>query len=59
MTSTRSHGKMYEKFPIIDQFNHTMILANIDGKEMILDVPMKTRSMYLPTLEALSKLNSK
>ena len=55
MTSTRSHGKMYEKYPMLHQFNHTMVLVNIDGKDQIMDVPTKTRRMDMPTKNALNK----
>jgi hypothetical protein len=54
MTSTRDHGKMYEKYPILSQFDHTMVWAKIDGKDRILDVPTKTRPMRLPTVLALN-----
>ena len=54
MTSTRDHGKMYEDYPILSQFDHTMVWTMIDGKERILDVPTKTRPMNLPTVSALN-----
>lgn len=54
LTSTREHGKMYEAYPMLGQFNHTMVWAMIDGKAQILDVPMKSRPMELPTVSALN-----
>lgn len=54
MTSTRDHGKMYENYPILSQFDHTMVWTKIDGKDRILDVPTKTRPMRLPTISALN-----
>lgn len=54
LTSTREHGKMYENYPMLSQFNHTMVWAMVDGKARILDVPMKTRPLELPTMSALN-----
>jgi hypothetical protein len=38
LTSTRNHGKMYEDYPILDQFNHMMVFAVTDSRPLLLDV---------------------
>lgn len=37
LISTRDHGKVLELYPFVDQFNHLILLATIDGKEMWMD----------------------
>jgi hypothetical protein len=37
--STRTHGKMIQKYPIMDQFDHLMVLVVIDGEAILLDTP--------------------
>ena len=54
MTSTRSNGKMYEDYPMLHQFDHTMVYVKIDGKEFVMDVPLKTRPFDIPTIDALN-----
>ncbi|MCG8329355.1 MAG: DUF3857 domain-containing protein [Chitinophagales bacterium] len=39
LTSTRDHGRMQTKYPIISQFNHLLVLAILDGKLHLLDTP--------------------
>lgn len=56
LVSTRDHGKMITKYPIIDQFNHLMIYAVVDGKETILDLGSPHRSIYIPRTSALNKV---
>lgn len=56
LTSTRTHGKMTRDYPIRKQFNHLMILAEVDGKPTILDVGDPLRPMGLPRLGALNKM---
>ncbi len=54
LTSTRSHGKMYEESPIQDQFNHMLIYADIDGKPYFLDATNPLRPIGYPDGEALN-----
>ncbi|WPP52299.1 DUF3857 domain-containing protein [Catalinimonas niigatensis] len=37
LLSTRNHGKITTKFPLIDQFNYTIVFATIDGQGVLLD----------------------
>lgn len=37
LLSTRNHGKITTKFPLIDQFNYTIVFAHLDGQGMLLD----------------------
>lgn len=39
--STRDHGKIYSKYPFIHYFNYTILQANVDGKEYLLDATEK------------------
>lgn len=36
LSSTRTHGKIFQQYPIQDKFNYVIAYANIDGKEDIL-----------------------
>jgi len=40
--STRKHGKIQKVYPIVQQFNHIVILVKIDGKEYLLDAISKS-----------------
>ncbi|MEO1257563.1 MAG: DUF3857 domain-containing protein [Bacteroidota bacterium] len=55
LTSTRTHGKMYEDYPLLDQFNHLLIFAEVDGKPLILDATDPLRPIGYPDVEALNK----
>lgn len=35
--STRNHGKIHEDYPFLNFFNYTLILVNIDGKNILID----------------------
>lgn len=37
LISTREHGKLNKNYPFIDQFNHVIIYAMIDGKPKMVD----------------------
>ncbi len=54
LVSTRGHGKMYEKYPLISQFNHLMVLAVLDGKETIIDLSQPFLPLGYPKMEALN-----
>lgn len=50
----RNNGTPITFYPIISQFDHVMVLAQIDGKEMILDAGSAYRPMGLPRFSALN-----
>ncbi|HLF62122.1 MAG TPA: DUF3857 domain-containing protein [Saprospiraceae bacterium] len=54
LTSTRNHGKLFELYPFMDQFNHTMVLAILDTKPVFLDVVGGFQPIGLPRLNALN-----
>ncbi|HRJ13840.1 MAG TPA: DUF3857 domain-containing protein [Saprospiraceae bacterium] len=54
LTSTRDHGKMFELYPFISQFNHVMILADIEGQFKIFDVGSIYRPAGFPRISALN-----
>jgi hypothetical protein len=39
--STRDNGKVYVKYPFLHYFNYSIVLANIDGKDYLLDATDK------------------
>lgn len=55
LVSTRSHGKMTQIYPIISQFNHFLVLAKIDGNNMLLDAGNPRRPMGVLRSESLNK----
>ncbi len=49
LISTRSHGKTYEQYPFIDQFNHVIVLAKIKGEFTFMDLGARAYPLnYLP-----------
>jgi hypothetical protein len=54
LVSTRGHGRMYEEYPILDQFNHLMLVAEVDGKQLLLDVTDPLRPPGYPSIPALN-----
>ena len=54
ITSPRSNGKMYEQYPLIDQFDHTLVYAVLDGRPTFLDVTDPLRPPGYPSVEALN-----
>lgn len=38
MVSTRGHGRVQVKFPVIDQFNTSVVYAKIENQEYLLDI---------------------
>lgn len=45
--STRGNGEIIDIYPISDQFNHTIVLVKIDGKEHLLDAKNELRPYNL------------
>ncbi|MEL7121625.1 MAG: DUF3857 domain-containing protein, partial [Bacteroidota bacterium] len=54
MVSTRGHGKMFELYPIMSQFNHTMAYAVVNGKGYIIDAGNVDRPIGMPRVNALN-----
>jgi hypothetical protein len=55
LTSTRSHGQVYEQYPILDQFNHLMLVTTLDGgNRSFLDLSDPLRPMGYPKVNALN-----
>jgi hypothetical protein len=54
ITSTRDNGKIITSYPLLDQFNYTLIQANLDGKWTLLDVDSPLRPMGYPKTIALN-----
>ncbi len=54
LTSTRSHGKMIEGYPLIDQFNHMMVFALPDSKPLIMDLTEPLNPPGYPNVDALN-----
>lgn len=56
LISTRSHGKMLDVYPKVDQFNHVLAFVKTGDKEQLLDVGSEHRS---PEYLRSSSLNYK
>lgn len=54
LVSLRNRGAHIMVYPVFDQFDHLMVLAELDGKSMILDVNDTNRPMGLPRFTALN-----
>jgi hypothetical protein len=54
LTSTRSHGKPLEIYPFLDQFNHVIVIATLDGKPTFMDLGDRYLPMGLLRKDALN-----
>lgn len=54
LVSLRNRGAHIRSFPVLDQFDHLMVLAELDGNPIILDVNDPNRKMGLPRFSALN-----
>ena len=54
VTSTRSHGKVNPYYPLIAQFDHTLVLANIDGQQYWIDAGHPLLPFGVPAVESLN-----
>lgn len=54
LVSLRNSGAPIQVYPILSQFNHLMVAAKIDGKEILLDPNDRHRPMGLPRINALN-----
>ncbi|MGB4846792.1 MAG: DUF3857 and transglutaminase domain-containing protein [Saprospiraceae bacterium] len=54
LLSTRDNGKPLELYPFIDQFNHMVVVANIEGKDMWFDLGDKNLPMGLLRADVLN-----
>ena len=55
LISTRDNGKTVDVYPIVNQFNHVIILAEADGKKYFLDATEKNRPIGFPEVNSLNK----
>lgn len=56
LVSTRSHGKMMELYPLLDQFNHLMAIVQYGGKMKVVDVGNQHRPIGLPRVNAFNNV---
>ncbi|MEM1320257.1 MAG: DUF3857 domain-containing protein [Bacteroidota bacterium] len=54
LISTRDHGRMFELYPILDQFNHVLLYLELDGKPTFLDAASPYRPINYPRVDALN-----
>lgn len=54
LTSTRSHGRVNERYPILDHFNHMMVLAVPDANPQLMDATDPMRAPGYPSVQALN-----
>lgn len=54
LVSTRTHGKPYSDFPMIDQFNHTLVQVVADSTTLFLDAVDPLRPPGYVELEAIN-----
>ena len=54
LTATRSYGKMIPDYSIIEQFNHVMVLFQMDKGSVLIDMPSKVRPLGLPDINSLN-----
>ena len=54
MTSTRSNGKVNPFYPLLYQFDHTLVKAEIDGNTYWIDAGDPMRPFGLPAVESLN-----
>lgn len=56
LTSTRTNGMVLTDYPIVNQFNHFVTIAELDGQVYILDASEGNRSFKLPPVKDLYQL---
>ena len=54
LLSTRSNGRPYTDFPLIDQFDHVMVQVVVDSSVIIMDALDPLRPPNYPDMEALN-----
>lgn len=54
LISTRHHGKTIEKYPLVDQFNHVIVGAEVEGQIYYLDVFSSVQPMGLIPTNSLN-----
>lgn len=55
LISTRDNGRPIDFYPILGQFNHVMVLAEIEEKKYYLDATEKNRPIGFPEVNSLNK----
>ncbi len=56
MLSTRSHGKMIQLYPILRQFNHTVVIARLNEQLLVLDLSNDERPAGVPRKASLNRV---
>lgn len=56
LCSTRAHGKVLPNYPIINQFNHLFVIANLDGSDIFIDIAQEALPMGFVRSEANNKM---
>lgn len=54
LISTRDHGKVQTLYPILNQFNHTMVLVTVEDQNILLDAGNPFRPIGYPRVNALN-----
>jgi hypothetical protein len=54
LTSTRAHGQVVEKYSLLDQFDHALVLARLNGVPTLLDVAGPHQPAGYPALDAMN-----
>lgn len=54
LVSTRNHGKVQTLYPILNQFNHTMVLVKVEEQDILLDAGNPFRPIGYPRVNALN-----
>ena len=54
LASTRTHGGTIELYPIVDQFNQTLVMAELDGETYVIDATNSFRPMGFPRVNSLN-----
>ncbi|MEM9819789.1 MAG: DUF3857 domain-containing protein [Bacteroidota bacterium] len=56
LVSTRSKGKPVQRYPMVNQFNHVLVHANLDGTDQVLDASDETlRPLNMPRVDACNE----
>ena len=54
LMSTRDHGRMIELYPVVEQFNHLVVAANINEQFHVFDLGNPVRPNGFPRINALN-----
>ncbi|MEM9836042.1 MAG: DUF3857 domain-containing protein, partial [Bacteroidota bacterium] len=54
LVGLRDRGSHVQVYPLVSQFDHVMVLAEVDGKEVLIDCGSPYRPIGLPRFDALN-----